>query len=645
VKIQNNSLVIYKAKPAIIKECGEKFLIALQNGAELRVREKDFELLHPGPVKNFDSLAGALPKTGQDTLQKDEGDAGNMQKDGEGTVDGQDESALKELWELVVDENRNFTLEELASLADGGWTPKNALIIYNALISGLYFGGTINEIRVKNRDELEIEEKKRQQKENEEQERQAFLSRLKNKAIVLPDDAHYLQDVEALALGKSEKSKTMRGAELKEDPIAAHKLLLELKFWDAFVNPYPSRNEVSASSPKIGPNLPLAAPPEDEERADLTHLAAYAIDDEESTDPDDAISLENGSTLYVHVADPAASIFPGSPADIEARGRGATLYSPETTARMLPEIALDFYALGLTEKSKALSFKLNLAGDGEIEKVEIFPSIVSVRRMSYKEADSAGELIDLEKLAERNLARRLKAGATVIDFPQVHIKVKDKEISISPLPEYKSNLLVRECMLLACEGAARWALERHIPFPFISQETQNPPAELETGYAGAFQLRKTMHSRVLSTKPGLHQGLGLDIYTQVTSPLRRYIDLLAHQQIRACLRGQKLISEDEMLARLGCADRATFAVTKAERASRLHWTAAYLSGKEGMEAQAIILEKRGAHASVLIPTLGLETQTTLSGPNTALNPNDQITLKLSKVRLSTCEIIFTAEEK
>lgn len=66
------------------------------------------------------------------------------------------------------------------------------------------------------------------------------------------------------------------------------------------------------------PDLP------DEPRRDLTGLPAFAIDDEGNLDPDDALSLD-GDRLWVHVADAAALIGPDSPADIEARARGATL--------------------------------------------------------------------------------------------------------------------------------------------------------------------------------------------------------------------------------------------------------------------------------------------------------------------------------
>ena len=72
-----------------------------------------------------------------------------------------------------------------------------------------------------------------------------------------------------------------------------------------------------------------------EPRRDLTHLPAFAIDDEENQDPDDAVSLD-GERLWVHVADVAALVAPDSEADLEARGRGANLYLPERIVNMLP---------------------------------------------------------------------------------------------------------------------------------------------------------------------------------------------------------------------------------------------------------------------------------------------------------------------
>ena len=58
--------------------------------------------------------------------------------------------------------------------------------------------------------------------------------------------------------------------------------------------------------------------------------------------------------------------------------------------------------------------------------------------------------------------------------------------------------------------------------------------------AGMFALRKSLQRSLIRTSPAPHAGLGLEHYTQATSPLRRYVDLLVHQQLRAHLRGETL---------------------------------------------------------------------------------------------------------
>jgi exoribonuclease-2 len=352
---------------------------------------------------------------------------------------------------------------------------------------------------------------------------------------------------------------------------------------------------------------------------------------------------------------------------------------------MIADQALSYYALGLAERSPALSFRITLDGDGAIADAEVLRSWVSVTRLSYGEADrlargiagedpsgesSAAELSATEPpvgpaapvlpprdtpailsalfaLGERNLRRRLAAGAVSIGFPDVHISVRDGEVSIEPVENYKSADMVRECMLLAGEGAAWWAAHkaprllggRRLPFPYIGQETGDLPAKPLPGLAGSWQLRKVMRSRSLSLKPSLHQGLGLGAYTQVTSPLRRYTDLLAHQQIRAVLRGEPPLDEDETLLRMGAGDAAMGASVQAERASRAHWTAVYLLDKIGSPWEGVVLEKKGPKAVLMIPALGLETQAALKKD---AEPNDPVTLSLLSVRIPGALMVFSA---
>jgi exoribonuclease-2 len=146
-----------------------------------------------------------------------------------------------------------------------------------------------------------------------------------------------------------------------------------------------------------------------------------------------------------------------------------------------------------------------------------------------------------------------------------------------------------------------------------------------------------MRPRTLSAKPGLHWGLGLEQYTQVTSPLRRYTDLLAHQQIRAFLQGRPPLSEEEVLLALAAGEAAATATIHAERASRAHWTAVYLSSQKDSQWEGIIMERKGNRFVVMIPALALETQISAKGD---LVPNDPLTLTLSSVKIPEAEVFF-----
>jgi exoribonuclease-2 len=147
-----------------------------------------------------------------------------------------------------------------------------------------------------------------------------------------------------------------------------------------------------------------------------------------------------------------------------------------------------------------------------------------------------------------------------------------------------------------------------------------------------------MRPRVYSTKPGRHQGLGLDAYSQVTSPLRRYTDLLAHIQIRTFLRGEAPLSAEEIITRLGYSEAAASSAIQAERASSNHYLMVYLSDKKDSVWDAIALEKKGNRMHVIIPSLGLETQVSLQKD---VLPNENIKLTLKSVNIPRAEAVFS----
>ena len=651
--ITDKALVLYKNRPALVsgKEDG-KLIITLLDKSTQKVREKDIELLHPGPCNQADLTAD--PMTG------DIHSAWELLEGSDKSQSAEDSMSIKELSELIYET----------------YTPATALSVWKLLEENTYFYGNIHEIKIRSKTELEKEEKKRKEKHDEAEERIASLSRIKKilesrgKLVIEDSDKRFLSDVEALARGHTDKSRTLKELGWSETPQEAHRLLLACGAWTKWENPHPGRFGLSLNTIKTKTLLPTEnqsesnssqqdhSEPDHSEppRLDLTHIPAYAIDNSWSDDPDDAISLEdpdsNGKRiLWVHVSDPASIIRPDSPADLEARNKGATLYLPEGKSLMLSPELLPLFALGYKNKdiSPSLSIKITLNPDLSIEETQFILSNIKVIRLSYKQADSilnaenkdlhAENLGKLMDIADQYTEKRLDGAAVIIDFPETHITAdltENPQVSIESIPQYRSANLVRECMVLAGEAASRWAVRNRVPFPFISQEAGELPQKRLQGLAGAFQLRRSMRPRSLSTKPGVHWGLGLDMYTQITSPLRRYTDLLAHQQIRAFLKGEKLLSEEEILVRVVTAERGASQTIKAERASKAHWICVYLADKIGTVWEGIILDNQGNRAVVFIPELGIETQISLKSGN----PNEKITLSCLQVKIHEGEAVF-----
>lgn len=625
---KTKSLVLYKNQPALLQEVStDKYTIlyctALPSPggkpaqfATQKVREKDIELL-------FETTSGEKTLLVQ-LLQVSE-DAKAMQE------------RIEPLYELLSEDEDSFTtpvsFADLQDYADVK-TAQDSWLLYKALKNTLFFTEQAPlSFMVQTKEVIARQEEKNKAKEVEQEIRSAFIRRLKAKKLNLPADAQLMQDVEALALGQSDKSKTMKEAGFTETPEKAHKLLLDTGVWTVTKNPYPTRWGLSTQSA-----TQRLAPPPEEERITLEQ-EAYAIDNQWSTDPDDAIAFD-GQYVWVHIADPASSVYPDSPIDIAARHRGATLYIPEGAVRMLAEDSLEDYALGLTPLSRALSFCIELDENGAVLSCKVLKTLVKVKRYTYEEADiqkDSPQLAPLYAIARRNEQRRLKAGAVSITLPEVHISVTDGIVNISPALSWESNNVVREFMLLAGEAVAKFAFKNGIPFPFVSQEKPDLPTNILDGYAGQYQLRRCMRSRSLGVTPMQHAGLGLGMYTQVTSPLRRYSDLVAHQQLRAFIDGRPLLNKDTMLERIAAGDAAAGASVKAERKSNLHWTLVYLTQNPQWEGDAVVVELKGKQALCLIPSLAQETLLT---PSRTVALNDTIKVRAGNIDIPTLSVNF-----
>jgi len=562
--------VLYKVHPARIVNLGEKIEIELTGGQSKRVRAKDVELLHPGPLRSLTELA---------------------------PQQGEPEAA----WELL--EGAETTLQELAELAFNAFTPATAWAAWQLVADGLNFSGTPAAIRARTREEVERIRAERGAKANAESDWQAFLVRMAD-SCPAPEDGARLGEVERLALGQSERSRILEALGHEQTPVNAHRALIQVGYWTDRHNPYPRRCAVPTAEP--GQPVPGLI---QEDRLDLTALPAYAIDDVGNQDPDDALSLD-GDCLWVHVADVAALVATEGEIEREARARGSNLYLPEGVINMLPAGVTEALGLGLQPLSPALSFALRCDDQGELLSVAVHRTWIRAQRLTYDEVD--GRLTEepfaaLRALTDRFRARRAAAGATSLDLPEVSVRVEDGRVTIRPLPRLASRELVADAMLMAGEGAARFCLEHGIPIPFA---TQAPPeaGEQPRDLAAMYARRRAFKPSRLVGAPDPHAGLGLALYTRATSPLRRYSDLLVHQQIRAWLAGLPTLTAEQVTERIGEAETAAALVRRTERLSNLHWKLVYLKDHPDWQGQATIVGKEDRKGVALVPLLALETR-------------------------------------
>lgn len=564
------SLVLYKIRPAIVTAVTDKIDILLDGGKTKRVRPKDLQPLHPGPLSDLSKL-------------------------------GDQDGNLEEAWELLLGSETN--LAELAELAFGEYTPSSAWAAWQLVVDGLYFEGSPDSIRVRSAEQIKVDREERESKQAAEKAWDSFLERVQQGRIE-DGDRELLVEVEKLALKQSDQSRILQLLGHQEKMENAHRLLIKIGYWEKEFNPYPQRQ----SLPIEDPDLPLPESGQ-EERLDLTHLPAFAIDDKDSEDPDDALSLD-GDYLWVHVADASALVTPDSDLDLEARARAANLYLPEGTVHMLPRPVTHQLGLGLQQVSPALSIGFRLTTDAQITDTRIVLTSTRATRHSYAEIDqrlSEEPFAALVDMTERYSQRRKLSGASSIDLPEVSVRVVDGAVVIRPLDRMGSRDMVMDAMLMAGEAVARYCLEHEIPIPFA---TQSPPDsdQQPRGMAGNYAYRRKFKPSRNKTLEEPHAGLGLDAYSRVTSPLRRYLDLVVHQQLRAHLLGRELLNSQQISERIAIAGTVSGTVRKAERMSNNHWKMVYLRQNPQWQGTGVVVEMQEGRATVLIPELALETR-------------------------------------
>lgn len=572
--LKTGALAVYKGKAARIDHWADKISITTADGRSVRVREKDLVVLHPGPTPSLELTP--LPV------------------------------AVAEVHELLAEEPVAF--EEFVQLACDDDSAVAAWTAWQLLQDGLHFIQEGELILARPAAAVAELQASRAARAAQAERQAAFKQRIAD-GVWQDDDREQLEHVADYARGQSERCGLLSELGVPLEPAAAHALLLRLGYWSKQVNPYPPRQGVDLATVA----LPLPALPT-ETRQDFDKQIALAIDEADNQDPDDAIAVD-GEWLWVHVADAAALVPADSAIDLAARQRGASVYLPEIQAPMLPPECVHQLGLGLQERSPSLAIGLRFAG-ADIVETRITPAWVRVQRLSYAEADARMQdkpLAELARLLEPFRRTRLDRALACIDLPEVRLRVLDGQVSLQPVQRCRSRELVMEAMLAAGVGVVKWCASRDLPIPRAGQGEPKQLAGHADALSGMFARMLCMQPSKVGLDPGAHAGLGLDAYTRATSPLRRYGDLLVHQQIRSLFRHEQPLSAEALALRLAQGEEASRRIRRCERLTNQHWTLVWLQQHPDWQGEAVVVHQDGKQATVLLPELGFQAQMRLGG--------------------------------
>ena len=286
---------------------------------------------------------------------------------------------------------------------------------------------------------------------------------------------------------------------------------------------------------------------------------AYSIDDSQTTEIDDALSVQGLGTgevvVGIHIAAPALALTPGHAIDQIARQRLSTVYMPGNKITMLPDHVVQTYTLQEGRDCPAVSLYLRvdestldiLGSETRVEQVfiaanlrhdmlddvvteawlansaTVLPAGKNIPQMPH------AQLAFLYRLAQQRKAQREVVRGKPENFnrPDYNFRVitlddqapkGDERVEISqrhrgaPL-----DLMVAEAMILANSTWGQWLSDLGVPGIYRSQASLLPGVKVRMG-----------------TKALPHAGIGVPCYAWSTSPLRRYTDLVNQWQIIAC---------------------------------------------------------------------------------------------------------------
>jgi len=573
----------------------------------------------------------------------------------------QSEVDVELLWQSLGGTQREMQPAELAEIFFAEDSPEAASAVFRALSEdNVFFKRKGSQFLARSVEQVSTELTRRQRQREREQIRErtsSIISQLlKQKKAAIPSDAGPILD--RIQNWLRYRTGDEVGGLLEEiaGPAkardAAYEILARAGRIDTSLDRFLIMAGIETEFPHqlIDVAKQLAPFSHDEARFDHQNALAFTIDDEDTREVDDALSVvHRGAEIIVgiHIADVSAFVEKGDLLDVEAARRSSTIYLPATTVRMFPErLSTDLASLNSGSPRPAYTVEVRFDEQGKRLGYRIALTTVNVeKRFSYDEADRAFDagntsLQTLHRIAQQLHDERAARGAITFRRPELKIRITGGEIEIKKINNNSpSRFIVSEMMILANGLSADFASVNALPVIYRTQEPRDAVAieEAPAVEALAFEkLRKTFKRSRLSLTPGLHSGLGLSAYTQASSPIRRYADLVTQRQFTSMLRGGAIPhGREELLRILVTAEAAEQEIRTIEDRSTNYWLLEYLSRyKKDEQLSAVVLDLKG---NIEIEDFYLRGKL---APGNKLQPGEVVQVRIESIEPEKTEVRF-----
>lgn len=379
------------------------------------------------------------------------------------------------------------------------------------------------------------------------------------------------------------------------------------------------------------PPVAPVAPPAD---LPLAEVSAFSIDDETTTEIDDALSVvtlpDGAKRVGIHIACPALAIVPGSELDAIARKRLSTVYMPGDKITMLPDPVVECFTLREGAACPALSTYFTVAPDYTITGMTMRLERVTIAaNLRHETLEPLFNIATIGQEADYRYREELEWLWHFAEHLEERRGAKDKGRSL--VPEYTFRVEGERVRILHRERGT--PIDKVVAEMMILVNSRAGQLAAEQGFAALYRAQTNGKTR-MTTTPSPHQGLGVAHYAWTSSPLRRYVDLVNQRQLLAHVRGDTpahQASGPELQAVIRDFETAYEAYNEFQRQMERYWTLRYLLQENITEATATVIREH------LVRFDGLPLVTPVAAlPELA--PGTRVRLTIRSVDLLTLEL-------